>query len=192
MVRSELHALFDLYKAEYEKRVNNSQSGSVASSTQTTGVNGGDGGDEDDFEEDQESEDDCFAAFDDDNHTGDDPRAELVKYLAEAREVDSSDKKQRFDVLAYWKASALRFPILSEMARDVLAVPISSVASESAFSTGGRVLSNFRSLLTPAIVEALICAEDWLRSTSPDIFDPEEEENENELLEFEKGNFFHF
>ncbi|CAN1135724.1 Zinc finger BED domain-containing protein RICESLEEPER 2 [Linum perenne] len=77
MVRSELHALFDLYKAEYEKRVNISQSGSVASSSQTTGVNGGDGGDEDDFEEDQ----------------GDDPRAELVKYLAEAREVSSSDKK---------------------------------------------------------------------------------------------------
>ncbi|CAN1294789.1 Zinc finger BED domain-containing protein RICESLEEPER 2 [Linum perenne] len=152
MVRSELHALFDLYKAEYEKRVNNSQSGSVASSTQTTG-------------------------------------AELVKYLAEAREVSSSDKKQRFDVLAYWKASAIRFPILSEMARDVLAVPVSSVASESAFITGGRVLSNFRSSLTPAIVEALICAEDWLRSTSTDIFDPEEEENENEQLEFEKGKF---
>ncbi|CAN1154456.1 Zinc finger BED domain-containing protein RICESLEEPER 2 [Linum perenne] len=167
MVRSELHALFDLYKAEYEKRVNSSQSGSVASSTQTTGVNGGDGGDEDDFEEDQEIEDDCFTAFYNDNHTGDDPRAELVKYLAEAREVSSTDKKQRFDVLAYWKASALRFPILSEMARDVLAVPISSVASESAFSNGGRVLSNFRSSLTPAIVEALICAEDWLRSTSP-------------------------
>ncbi|CAN1185619.1 Putative AC9 transposase [Linum perenne] len=73
------------------------------------------------------------------------------------------------------------------MARDVLAILISSVASESAFSTGGRVLSNFRSSLTPAIVEALICAEDWLRSTSPDIFDPEEEENENEQLEFEKG-----
>ncbi|CAN1347520.1 Putative AC9 transposase [Linum perenne] len=53
------------------------------------------------------------------------------------------------------------------MARDVLAVPISSAASESAFSNGGRVLSNFRSSLTPAIVEALICAEDWLRSTSP-------------------------
>ncbi|CAN1294788.1 Putative AC9 transposase [Linum perenne] len=75
------------------------------------------------------------------------------------------------------------------MARDVLAVPVSSVASESAFITGGRVLSNFRSSLTPAIVEALICAEDWLRSTSTDIFDPEEEENENEQLEFEKGKF---
>ncbi|CAN1268543.1 Zinc finger BED domain-containing protein RICESLEEPER 2 [Linum perenne] len=61
MVRSELHALFDLYKAEYDKRVNSSQSGSVASSTQTTGVNGGDGSDEDDFEEDQEIEDDCLS-----------------------------------------------------------------------------------------------------------------------------------
>ncbi|CAN1301470.1 Putative AC9 transposase [Linum perenne] len=73
------------------------------------------------------------------------------------------------------------------MVRDVLAVPISFVASESAFSTRGRVLSNFRISLTPDIVEALICAEDWLWSTSPDIFDPEEEENENEQLEFEKG-----
>ncbi|CAN1153387.1 Zinc finger BED domain-containing protein RICESLEEPER 2 [Linum perenne] len=85
MVRSELHALFDLYKAEYDKRVNSSQSGSVALSTQTTGDNGGYGGDEDDFEEDQEIEDDCFAEFDDDNHTGDDPRAELAKYLSEVR-----------------------------------------------------------------------------------------------------------
>ncbi|CAN1319435.1 Putative AC transposase [Linum perenne] len=42
------------------------------------------------------------------------------------------------------------------MARDVLAVPISSVASDSAFSTRGRVLRNFHSSLTPAIVEALI------------------------------------
>ncbi|CAN1268537.1 Zinc finger BED domain-containing protein RICESLEEPER 2, partial [Linum perenne] len=128
--------------------------------------------------------------FDNDNHTGDDPRVELVKYLSEVREV-STDKKQRFDVLAYWKASALRLPILSEMVRDVLAIPISSVAFESAFSTGGRVLSNFRSSLTPAIVEALIRAEDWLRSASPYIFDPEEEENENEQLEFEKGKLWH-
>ncbi|CAN1268534.1 Putative AC9 transposase [Linum perenne] len=77
------------------------------------------------------------------------------------------------------------------MVRDVLAIPISSVAFESAFSTGGRVLSNFRSSLTPAIVEALIRAEDWLRSASPYIFDPEEEENENEQLEFEKGKLWH-
>ncbi|CAN1800531.1 Putative AC transposase [Linum perenne] len=77
------------------------------------------------------------------------------------------------------------------MARDVLVVQISSVASESAFNTRGRVLRNFRSSLTTAIIEALICAEDWLWSTSPGIFDPEEEENENEQLEFKKGKFWH-
>uniref|UniRef100_A0A3Q7I617 HAT C-terminal dimerisation domain-containing protein n=1 Tax=Solanum lycopersicum TaxID=4081 RepID=A0A3Q7I617_SOLLC len=36
-----------------------------------------------------------------------------------------------------------RFPILAEMFRDVLAIPISSVASECAFITGGRVLDPF-------------------------------------------------
>jgi hAT family protein len=51
------------------------------------------------------------------------------------------------------------------MARDVLAIPVSSVASESAFSTGGRVLDQFRTSLTPRMVEALICCQDWIRSS---------------------------
>ncbi|CAN1341383.1 Putative AC transposase [Linum perenne] len=52
------------------------------------------------------------------------------------------------------------------MARDVLVVPISTVSSDSAFSTEGRVLDAFRSSLTPRIVEALICTQDWLRADS--------------------------
>ncbi|CAN1782109.1 Zinc finger BED domain-containing protein RICESLEEPER 2 [Linum perenne] len=50
------------------------------------------------------------------------------------------------------------------MVRDILTVPISIMPSKSTFSTSGRVLDSFRSSLTPKIVEALICAEDWLRS----------------------------
>ncbi|KAH0634645.1 hypothetical protein KY290_038111 [Solanum tuberosum] len=86
--------------------------------------------------------------------------SELVKYLDEEIEVEKSD----FDVLLWWKVNSPRFSLLSEMARDVLAIPISSVASECAFSTGGRILDSFRSSLTPKLVQALVCLQDWFRS----------------------------
>ncbi|XP_019173846.1 PREDICTED: zinc finger BED domain-containing protein RICESLEEPER 2-like [Ipomoea nil] len=86
-------------------------------------------------------------------------KTELEVYLSEVI-VDDEDS---FDLLRWWKLNSDRFPVLSKMARDVLAVPISTVASEPAFSTSGRVLDAFRSSLTPKIVEALVCAQDWLR-----------------------------
>ncbi|KAM3363188.1 hypothetical protein P3S68_018042 [Capsicum galapagoense] len=58
------------------------------------------------------------------------------------------------------------FLILAEMARDVLAIPISSVTSESAFSTGGRILDSFRSSLTPKLVQTLVCLQYWIQSES--------------------------
>ena len=70
------------------------------------------------------------------------------------------------------------------MARDILAIPITTVASESAFSTSGRILDDFRTSLTPFMVQALVCTQDWLRrSTNPvDI-----KENLEELEVLEKG-----
>ncbi|GLT51503.1 hypothetical protein SLA2020_249090 [Shorea laevis] len=83
---------------------------------------------------------------------------ELDKYLAEATEEDNPELK----ILAWWKLNSPRFLVFSAMAKEVLAVPISTVASESCFSTSGHVLDAFRSSLTPRIVLALICAEDCL------------------------------
>jgi hypothetical protein len=90
-------------------------------------------------------------------------RTELDRYLAEECEEDT----KKFDILAWWKTQSSRFPILSTLARDVLAIPISTVASESAFSTCGRILDDFRSSLTPFMIEALVCTQDWLRRTTP-------------------------
>jgi hypothetical protein len=67
-----------------------------------------------------------------------------------------------FDILAWWKYQTDEYPILAKIARDLLAVQVSTVASESAFSAGGRVVDPFRSRLEPEMVEALICMKDWV------------------------------
>jgi hypothetical protein len=67
-----------------------------------------------------------------------------------------------FDILSYWKGNKFRYPIVAAMARDILSIHVSTVASESTFSVGGRVIDQYRSLLKPDIVEALICTRDWL------------------------------
>ena len=50
------------------------------------------------------------------------------------------------------------------MAHDILAIPASTIASVSSFSTGGKVLDQYRCSLHPSTVEAVICEQDWLRS----------------------------
>ncbi|XWS13457.1 hypothetical protein CRYUN_Cryun36dG0038700 [Craigia yunnanensis] len=47
----------------------------------------------------------------------------------------------------------------------VLAIQVFTVASESVFSTGGRILDLFRSSLCPKMVKALICTQNWVRSS---------------------------
>ncbi|GJU87762.1 zinc finger BED domain-containing protein RICESLEEPER 2 [Tanacetum coccineum] len=83
---------------------------------------------------------------------------ELTRYLNEPRIKFTSD----FDILEWWKLNAPRFPIVARMAKDILAIQITTVASESAFSTGGRVLDPYRTNLSYVVVEALICINDLL------------------------------
>nr|GEY17147.1 zinc finger, CCHC-type [Tanacetum cinerariifolium] len=58
------------------------------------------------------------------------------------------DKFAGFDVLGFWKAKESMFPILSQMARDMLSVQATSVAFKSVFSTSEWVLSIRRTRLT--------------------------------------------
>ena len=72
------------------------------------------------------------------------------------------EDKRNFDILRWWKLNFERFPILSHLFRDVLAIPISTVASKYAFSTSGPILDIFKSSLTLKIMEILICTQYWL------------------------------
>ena len=51
--------------------------------------------------------------------------------------------------------------MLSIIAHDVLIVPVSTVASEAAFSVGGRVVSKKRCNLSPEAIEAVVCLKYW-------------------------------
>jgi hypothetical protein len=76
-------------------------------------------------------------------------------------------RTNELDILGWWKSNSTLYPVLARMACDVLSTPASTVPSESAFSTGERVVSDFRSRLSTDTVEALICLQDWMRAAAP-------------------------
>ncbi|KAL4600243.1 hypothetical protein ACB092_11G184500 [Castanea dentata] len=87
------------------------------------------------------------------NEDGVESKSELDRYLLES----SKDPN---------KMNSSRYRVLYQIACDVLAILVSTVASESAFSTGGgggHVLDSFHNSLSPNTVEALICTQNWLK-----------------------------
>ncbi|KAL4591830.1 hypothetical protein LXL04_004803 [Taraxacum kok-saghyz] len=90
-------------------------------------------------------------------------KSELEEYLQSPPEKMSNES---FEILRWWSDKCTTYKVLASMAKDILAIPVSTVASESAFSTSGRVIDDFRSNLGVKTVETLICTQDWLRGTN--------------------------
>ncbi|XP_018435669.1 zinc finger BED domain-containing protein RICESLEEPER 2-like [Raphanus sativus] len=85
-----------------------------------------------------------------------DARDELELYLKEKVENPKNFLGTEYDVLSWWRLNCHKYPILAEMAKDVLAMQVSSVAAESAFSTSGRLVDPFRSCLSHFMIEVLM------------------------------------
>jgi hypothetical protein len=88
-------------------------------------------------------------------------KSELQEFLDEGLYIPPIPTS--FSVLDWWRNNNMKYKILSKMAADILAIPISTVASESTFGAGGRVIDEFRSRLSEDPVEVLICGGDWFR-----------------------------
>jgi hypothetical protein len=84
-------------------------------------------------------------------------RTELDLYLEEPL----LPRTQDLDIIQWWQIAGLKYRTLRKIARDVLAIPVTSVASESAFSTSGRIISPHHSRLAPSMIEALMCMQAW-------------------------------
>ncbi|KAF7371504.1 HAT family dimerization protein [Mycena venus] len=68
------------------------------------------------------------------------------------------------NILAWWKAHAIHFPILSCIARDVLAIPGVSIAVERLFSSSKHTMSDARSSMVAATASATVVAEQLLKA----------------------------
>ena len=68
--------------------------------------------------------------------------------------------KRDTDVLKYWASKEYEFPIIARMARDHLAIPATSAASESVFSIGGDIITKKRNRLGADNTRRLLCLRD--------------------------------
>ncbi|KAF9272773.1 hypothetical protein BGZ68_002112 [Mortierella alpina] len=65
--------------------------------------------------------------------------------------------------LVYWRGQAERWPNLANMARDYLAIPVTSTPSEWCFSQAKFVLPPERNALLPITVQRLVTLDSWLK-----------------------------
>ncbi|GFZ03596.1 hypothetical protein Acr_16g0002200 [Actinidia rufa] len=151
LVKSKSNELYDAYAKESEVRVE----APITTPTPTIVV-----------DEDLDVRSSLYSEFDTfcDQEFSSTCSSEVDKYSVELCERKENPS---FDILLWWKTNSNKYPILAQIARDALTLPVSTVAFESAFSTGGRILDPFCSSLSPSMVETLICTQNWLLSTVP-------------------------
>ena len=115
---------------------------------------------------------------------------EVDRYLLET--MEKVPYGSQFDILKWWKLKGRStYPTLALIAKDVLPIQVSTVASESAFSGGKRVIDPCRSCLLPQTVESLMCLQNWIRSEPIGSIEYEASPSELEFYqECEEGNYF--
>ncbi|KAL6634300.1 hypothetical protein ACP70R_026971 [Stipagrostis hirtigluma subsp. patula] len=144
-VRKVLRGLFDEYSSQFDdSNVDSTQDGRLGS----------------DQEADME-EDDPFADWYEHLSKNSRVTTELDRYLND----NPIRQSEGFDILKWWMVHSPVYPNLACIARDMLAMRMSTVPSKSAFSTKERTMSDYHSRLTTETTEALICLKDWSQAS---------------------------
>ncbi|CAN6371946.1 unnamed protein product [Urochloa humidicola] len=128
-----------------------------------------------------------------DDYNPQEQRSELDWYL----ESPTMDLHTDLDILEFWSGMSKCYPNLANMARDILAIPISTVASKSAFNTRGKILNRRCGTLRPELLEMLISLHDWTCpkdrngiavSAVEEYYTDDDEEDEDDLFASDDQN----
>jgi hypothetical protein len=68
--------------------------------------------------------------------------------------------KRETDILKYWASKEYECPTIARMARDHLAIPVTSTASKCVFSVGGDIITKKRNRLGADNTRRLLCLQD--------------------------------
>ena len=81
------------------------------------------------------------------------------------------------DILKYWCAKQYQYPVIAYIARDHLAIPATSAASERVFSNGSDIITKKRNRLSPPTIRYLLCLRNWgkIREADSDGDDADDE-----------------
>lgn len=94
--------------------------------------------------------------FEDSDDDISDDVEEVTKYLQMKVQVNT-------DILIWWKDHSSALPGLSVVARQVLAIPAASAASERSFSAAGNTITSRRTSLDPDNVDNILFVHSNLR-----------------------------
>ncbi|PKU67427.1 zinc finger BED domain-containing protein RICESLEEPER 1 [Dendrobium catenatum] len=86
-------------------------------------------------------------------------KSDFDLYLEEPVYIYKDGPDDSFNVLAWWKLNAAKYPILSLVARDTLPIPLGNVTTR----IEDRPLSQYLNSLNPLALQSMVCAQDWLR-----------------------------
>jgi hypothetical protein len=134
----------------------------------------------------------------------DDLAFQFKKHLEEEGSVQKQNEAERYlggdcedpndfklDILGWWRCNATKYKILPKEEQHVLAIPVSTVVSETAFNIDGRILDPFRSSLSPSTVQVLVCCQNWLSLASIPIYIRNLMDYIENSEMIESGNFFY-
>ncbi|GBC44362.2 ribonuclease H-like domain-containing protein [Rhizophagus irregularis DAOM 181602=DAOM 197198] len=85
-----------------------------------------------------------------------------IEYIDEIQTYLSlSLMNKETDPLEWWKVNESQFPHLSQMARDYLPIPATSVPSEQSFSVGKNLITDKRNCLAGKTIRICMCLQSW-------------------------------